>query len=88
MREVHIDEPVMVQVRFLPKGVVQPTAFIWQERTRYLAGLGRQWDEAGEAGQWRCFLAQTAGGDTVELRWNTQTHEWRLWRAWWRDQVA
>jgi len=88
MREEHIDETIMVQVRFLPQGLVQPTAFIWRERTRYLAGLGRQWDEVTDTGQWRCFLAQTVAGDTVELRWNTRTQEWRLKRAWWREQVV
>lgn len=88
MHETFIDEPVLVQARFLPGGRVQPTAFGWRERTRYLAGLGRQWNEDAHGQTWRCFLAQTASGDTVELRWQPITHEWRLWRAWWRNALA
>lgn len=88
MVERFVDEPVLVQVRFGPGGSVQPTAFIYEGRTRYLAGLGRQWAEEVEGTGWRCFLAQTASGDTVELRWNQQTHEWRLWRAWWRESFT
>ena len=81
MVESFVDEPVLVQVRFGPGGAVQPNAFVWQGRTRYLAGQGRQWTERVDTVDWRCFLAQTASGDTVELRWNQQTHEWRLFRA-------
>ena len=88
MHEVQIDEPVVVQARFLPDGRVHPTAFIWQGRTRYLAGLGRNWTEPASQGNWRCFLAQTASGDTVELRWHDTTHQWRLWRAWWRQHAV
>ncbi len=88
MVESFIDRAVLVQVRFGPGGVVTPTAFIFEGRTRYLAGLGRQWTERVAETDWRCFLAQTASGDTVELRWNQQTHEWRLWRAWWRESLA
>lgn len=88
MHETIINEPIMAQVRFLPGGHVQPTAFVWQGRTRYLAGLGRQWTTEDESGAWRCFLAQTANGDTVELRWHTATHEWRLFRAWWRENLV
>lgn len=88
MTENTIDEPITVQVRFAPGDVVHPVAFTWRQRTRYLAGLGRQWTEPVEGGEWRCFLAQTASGDTVELRWNRQSNEWRLQRAWWRAAQA
>ena len=84
MIETHVDEPITVQVRFAPGGHVQPVAFVWRERTRYLAGLGRQWSETVDGREWRCFLAQTASGDTVDLRWNRQSNEWRLHRAWQR----
>ena len=88
MTETYIDEAVTAQVRFAPGGPVQPVAFAWRERTRYLAGLGRQWTEEIDGVAWRCFLAQTTSGDTVELRWNQQSNEWRLWRAWWRAGLA
>ena len=88
MNETYIDEPVTAQVRFAPRGAVQPVAFAWRERTRYLAGLGRQWTEQSGDQEWRCFLAQTVSGDTVELRWGRQSNEWRLRRAWWRAAQA
>ncbi len=88
MRETYIDEPVTAQVRFAPGGAVQPVAFTWREHTHYLTGLGRQWTEQASGQEWRRFLAQTASGDTVDLRWNRQSNEWRLWRAWWRDAQA
>ncbi len=88
MHATTIDEPVLVQARFLPGGEVRPTAFVWQERTRYLAGVGRRWTEETGTGTWHCFLAQTMTGDTVELRWHATSHQWRLQRAWWRDAVV
>jgi hypothetical protein len=88
MTETYIDEPITAQVRFAPGGAVQPVAFTLRQRTRYLAGLGRQWTEQADGQEWRCFLAQTAAGDTVELRWNRQSNEWRLQRAWWRNAQA
>lgn len=89
MTETTIDEPITAQVRFAPGGAVQPVAFAWRQRTRPLAGLGRQWTAQEEDGsEWRCFLAQTTSGDTVELRWNRQSNGWRLRRAWWRAPWA
>ncbi|MCS6842776.1 MAG: hypothetical protein NZ528_00400 [Caldilineales bacterium] len=88
MTEVRLDEPVAVQARFLSNGRVRPTAFVRQGRTYRLAGLGRQWTEERDDGVWRCFLAQTTAGDTVELRWNQATHQWRLGRAWWRSAAV
>lgn len=88
MREEFVDETVMVQARFMPGDRVQPTAFIWRGRTRYLVGLGRQWVEDAPGGAWHCFLAETVAGDIVELRWHGGSQAWRLWRAWWREQAA
>jgi len=84
MAERFIDEPITVQARFAPGGAVQPVAFVWRQQTRYLAGLGRQWAEQVDGSEWRCFLAQTMTGDTVELRWNRGSNEWRLRRLWQR----
>lgn len=88
MGEVRIDEPVAVQARTLSDGQVQPAAFTWHGRTRRVTGLGRCWTLEAEDGVWQCFLAQTTGGDTVELRWRPASHEWRLWRAWWRASAV
>lgn len=88
MQEKRIDEPVTVQARFRPGGNMRPTAFYWQGRTYTLAAWGRQWDVDTASGAWRCFLVQTTGGDTVELRWHSTSQQWRLWRAWWRASLA
>jgi PncC family amidohydrolase len=87
-REQRIDEPITVQARFRPDGAIRPTAFNWQGRTHTLAAWGRRWDVETSSGVWRCFLAQTAGGSTVELRWHAASHEWRLWRAWRREALV
>jgi hypothetical protein len=77
-----VDEAVLVQARFLPDGVVQPAAFIWRGRTRYVAAVGRQWDEAAEGVSWRCYLVQTPTAETFELRLDTAGMRWILARAW------
>ena len=63
-----INEPILVQARFLPDGQVLPTAFIWRERTRYIADHGRQWEETVDDTTWRCYLTRTPTGETFELR--------------------
>lgn len=88
MREEHIDEAVMVQARFLPGGGARPTAFSWRGHTHYVVGLGRQWTEDTPEGACRCFMAETASGDLVELRWYQKKEQWRLARAWWREWLA
>ncbi|MEA3337085.1 MAG: hypothetical protein U9R25_14340 [Chloroflexota bacterium] len=87
-QEQFIDEPVTTQARFLPDGRVRPTAFVWRGQTRYVTGLGRRWTEEEQGTHWQCFLAQTASGDTVELRWNMDSQQWRLRRAWWRSVMT
>lgn len=87
MNERVVNETITAQVRF-SAGHVHPVAFTWRGRTRYLAGLGRQWHEESTDGSWHCFLAQTTSGDTVELRWNQHSNEWRLHRAWQHTNLA
>jgi hypothetical protein len=77
-----VDEPILVQARFLPDGRVQPTAFIWRGRTRYIADLGRQWEEEKDGITWRCYLARTPTSETFELRLDVTGGRWRLARAW------
>ncbi|MER2600417.1 MAG: hypothetical protein ABTQ73_12935 [Caldilineales bacterium] len=88
MNETAINEAITAQVRFAPGGTVQPVAFVWRGRVRRLAGLGRQWTEHDDRDEWRCFLAHTTTGDTVELHWNRRSDEWRLRRAWWHLPAA
>lgn len=80
-----INEPVLVQARFLPDGRVQPTAFIWRNRTRYVADWGRQWDETADAITWRCYLVRTPTQETFELRYAPAEGRWILARAWLRQ---
>ncbi len=82
-----IDEPLMVQVRFLPDGRITPIAFSWGGRTRYITSVGRQWIEDGPPPE-RHFLVQTAALDTFELALDVATLQWRLVRAWERPAVA
>jgi hypothetical protein len=81
-----IDCVVAVELR-PGAGAALPAAFTWQGRRHVLVGLGRSWDE-GPEGEWRCILAQTGAGDTVELRRHARTGEWRLARAWQRPAIA
>ncbi len=82
-----INEPVLVQARFLPDGRVQPTAFIWRDRTRYIADWGRQWDEVADGATWRCLLVRTPTQETFELRCALAEGRWVLARAWLREDV-
>lgn len=77
-----VGEPILVQARFLPEGAVQPLAFIWRHRTRYLTAVGREWEEESEGTQWRCYLVQTPTAETFELRLDTAAMRWILARAW------
>ncbi len=77
-----IVEPVLVQARFLPDGAVQPTAFIWRDRTRYIGDWGRQWQEEADGIVWRCYLVRTPASETFELRYAPAEGKWVLWRAW------
>jgi hypothetical protein len=77
-----VGEPILVQARFLPDGRVQPTAFIWHDRTRYVASLGREWSEEGGEARWRCYLVQTPNGETFELHLDLTAMRWILARAW------
>lgn len=79
-----INEPILVQARFLADGGVQPTAFIWRNRTRYIADLGRQWDETASGATWRCYLVRTPTQETFELRYSPAEGRWVLARAWQR----
>ncbi|MDH7485055.1 MAG: hypothetical protein QHJ81_02130 [Anaerolineae bacterium] len=77
-----VDEPIVVQARFDAQGQVRPVAFVWRSRTRYITEWGRQWvEETGADAPRRCFLVQTASGDTFELQLELKTLRWWLHRA-------
>jgi hypothetical protein len=83
--EVLIDEPIDVLVRVLPDGRVQPTSFLWRNRTRYVADVGRQWEERVAGKSLRCYLILTVDQNTYEVRWDPAGDRWTVYRAWLRD---
>ena len=82
-----INEPILVQARFLMDGRVLPTAFIWRERTRYIADHGRQWEETVDDTIWRCYLTRTPTGETFELRYAPAEGRWVVYRMWSRTDA-
>ncbi|NJN82113.1 MAG: hypothetical protein HC802_07425 [Caldilineaceae bacterium] len=53
-KEVLVDEQTDTLVRQMNNGEIQPTSFLWRDRTRYVADIGRQWEERVEGKTWRC----------------------------------
>lgn len=87
-REVLVNEPVDTLIRLMPDGAVRPTSFLWRDKTRYVADVGRQWEERREGKSLRCFLLQTVDASTFELRWDPAANTWMVHRAWLRDLVV
>jgi len=81
-----VNQPVLVEARFLPDGRVQPIAFKWREHTRRVVDHGREWDETLEGTTWHCYLVQTAHHETFELRLDDDEARWVLARAWLNEQ--
>lgn len=87
-KEVLVDEPVEILVRVLPGGSVVPTSFVWRDRTRYVAEVGRQWEERIDGRVLRCYLVQAVDNSTFELRWDPAGDLWTVHRAWLRSALA
>lgn len=87
-KEVLVDELVDTLVRVMPDGAVQPTSFVWRDRTRYAANLGRQWEERVGGKLVRCYLLQTVDNNTFELHWDAGENLWTLHRAWLQDLMV
>ena len=87
-REVLVDEPINALVRVMADGEVRPTSFLWRNRTRYVADLGRRWEERIAGKSMRCYLLQTVDNNTFELHWEPGANEWSVHRAWLRDLVV
>ncbi len=85
--EVAVDEPVQVLVRILPDGEMAPTSFVWRDKTRYVADVGRRWEERVEGKRLRCFLVKAVDDTVYELCWDPSEDEWRLHRAWLQNVV-
>ncbi len=82
-----IDEPVRVAIRTLSSGKIVPKSFVWQGQTQYVAAQGRQWAEQMDGKRVRCFLVQTMGLNSYELRWEPVEDVWILHRAWLMNAV-
>ena len=53
-----------------------------------LAGLALVWRMPAAGAEDLTMEAFPVSAGAVELRWNRQSNEWRLWRAWWRESWA
>ena len=87
-REMIVEEEINVLVRVMPSGDVRPTSFLWRDRTRYVADIGRTWEERVGGHTLHCFLIQAVDNDTYELRWNPAANAWTIHRAWLNDAIA
>ena len=83
-----LNQPVLVEARFLPDGRVEPTAFKWRGRTRRVIDHGREWTETLEGTTWHCYLVRTAQGDAFELRLDEEEARWVLARAWLNEHTV
>lgn len=88
MKEVLVEEPVDALIRVMPNGAIQPTSFIWRDRTRYVADIGRQWEERVQGKMVHCYLIQSVDNNTFELHWDAGENQWTLHRAWLRDLMV
>ncbi len=87
-REVIVDEQVDVIVRVLSDASVQPTSFLWRNRTRYVSDIGREWSERVDGSTVRVYLVKTVDNSTYELRYDPAEDVWTIHRAWLADAIA
>lgn len=88
MKQVYVNEETDVLVRILSDGSIQPTSFLWRDKTRYVSDVGRQWEERMEGRSLRCFLIRTVDNTSYELRWDPANDSWSVYRAWLPEAMA
>ena len=77
-----INESVGVDVQMQPNETATPLGFAWRSRHYRIESWGRQAVETQDGHTWRCYLVQTAGGETWELCRDIDTAQWRIARRW------
>jgi hypothetical protein len=88
VKEVLVQEAIDALVRVLKDGSIRPTSFLWRDRTRYVADIGRQWEERVSGQTLRFYLVQTVDGNTFELTHDAGLNQWMVRRAWLKDVVV
>lgn len=87
-QEVFVNESVDALIRVLPSGDVLPTSFVWRDRTRYVADVGRHWEERVNGRLVHCYLIHSVDANTFELHWDAGENQWTLYRAWLRAAIV
>ena len=87
-QEVLVNEPIEMLYRVMSNGDAWPTSFIWRDQTRYVAEIGRHWEERIEGRMLRTYLIQSVDNNTFEARWDPAENLWTLHRAWLRPQTV
>jgi hypothetical protein len=88
VKEVLVEETIDALIRVMADGTVYPTSFLWRDRTRYVADIGRQWEERVAGKTLRFYLMQTVDGNTFELTYDPTVNQWMVNRAWIQDVVV
>jgi len=88
VKEVLVQEAIDALVRVMKDGTIRPTSFLWRDRTRYVADIGRQWEERVSGTTVRFYLIQTVDGNTFELTHDPALNQWQVARAWLKDLVV
>ncbi len=83
-----VNEPVSTEVQLRPDGTPRPMAFVWRGRRLEIVSWGRESTEVQDGRTVHCYLVQTAGLETWELRQDIETGQWTLVRHWARKTRA
>lgn len=78
----YVNEPLNVEGHRTAEGTFRPLAFTWQGRRYSIESWGRESTKENGGTTVRCYLVQTAGGETWELCQDKETAQWTLTRHW------
>jgi hypothetical protein len=77
-----VNELVTVELQLRENGTVLPLAFLWQGRRLQIESWGRENTSTHGGRTVRCYLVQTAGGETWELCQDREKAQWFITRHW------